>query len=233
MLETSHIRAAGGIVVRRDPEPRFAIVRLRKRKAWVLPKGKLNPNENALAAARREVLEETGHRVSIHEFVGALSYRSRGRSKIVQFWGMQAVGGPARKLMRDVLAVDWLPLDKAIEKLSHPREQIFLASVGPTMVRALEAQARPARSPAARRKASRRVVSPAPTSAPDAASGEIATTDWAIAPVLPIPTGAETDLDPAEPVVESAVVAVTAPAGARSRNWLQRHLLGWLGDARS
>ena len=54
------VQAAGGIVVRRSPEPLIAIVRLRKNKAWVLPKGKLKPGEDALAAARREFEEETG-----------------------------------------------------------------------------------------------------------------------------------------------------------------------------
>ena len=54
------ILAAGGIVLREGSRPRIAIVRLRRDKSWVLPKGKLYPGENALAAARREVVEETG-----------------------------------------------------------------------------------------------------------------------------------------------------------------------------
>jgi 8-oxo-dGTP pyrophosphatase MutT (NUDIX family) len=41
-------------------------VRLRKRNEWVLPKGKLDDGETPRAAAMREVLEETGHDVSIH-----------------------------------------------------------------------------------------------------------------------------------------------------------------------
>ena len=36
-------------------EPLIAIVRLRKDKAWVLPKGKLKHREDARAAAEREV----------------------------------------------------------------------------------------------------------------------------------------------------------------------------------
>jgi len=130
------VLAAGGIVVRDAPEPRIAIVRLRKDKAWVLPKGKLKENEDALAAAKREVLEETGHEVSVHEFLGSMSQAAGGRPKIVQFWRMQAVGGPVRKLMRDVRSVKWLPLDEAIETLTHVHEQAFLASVGPTAIEA-------------------------------------------------------------------------------------------------
>jgi 8-oxo-dGTP diphosphatase len=135
------IQAAGGIVVRDRPTPLIAIVQLRKDKAWVLPKGKLKPNEDALAAAEREVLEETGHRVSVHEFLGAMSHADGNKLKIVQFWRMRAAGGRQRKLMRDIKAVQWLPLDRAIETLSHAHERAFLANVGPI---ALEAAARSA-----------------------------------------------------------------------------------------
>src|SRR5216683_7910972 len=104
------ILAAGGIVLRNDRRPQFAIVQLRKLGAWVLPKGKLAADEDAIAAARREVLEETGHRVTIHEFLGTLAYEASGRPKVVQFWRMQAIGEPVRDLMRDVKAIQWLPL---------------------------------------------------------------------------------------------------------------------------
>ena len=71
------VQAAGGIVVRNAPEPLIAVVRLRKDNAWVLPKGKLKPGENALAAAKREVVEETGHEVEVHEFLGAMSREAK------------------------------------------------------------------------------------------------------------------------------------------------------------
>ena len=129
------ILAAGGIVVRGGPEPLVAVVRLRKGD-WVLPKGKLNERESALAAARREVLEETGQDVAVQEFLGTMSYDVAGRPKIVQFWRMQALEGPERKPARDVRAVQWLPLDQAIKKLTHAREQVFLANVGPLALKA-------------------------------------------------------------------------------------------------
>jgi 8-oxo-dGTP diphosphatase len=131
------ILAAGGIVVRGGPDPQVAIVRLRKGD-WVLPKGKLNERENALAAARREVLEETGQDVTVQEFLGTMSYDVAGRPKIVQFWRMQALDGPQRKPARDVRTVQWLPLDQAVKKLTHAREQVFLANVGPTALKAGE-----------------------------------------------------------------------------------------------
>ena len=106
----------------------------------MLPKGKLAAGESAIAAARREVLEETGRRVSIHEFLGTLAYETGGRPKIVHFWRMQALGGPVGPLMRDVKAVEWLPLDAAIARLTHVREKAFLEQVGPAALRRVRPQ---------------------------------------------------------------------------------------------
>lgn len=125
------ILAAGGIVLRGTSRPRFAVVRMRREKAWVLPKGKLMPREHPRDAAKREVVEETGHEVSVHEFLGSMSYAVEGKVKIVQFWLMRAVGPPTHELMDDVKAVKWLPLKDAIKTLTRPHEKVFLTHVGP------------------------------------------------------------------------------------------------------
>jgi 8-oxo-dGTP diphosphatase len=159
------VLAAGGIVLRQEQPPLFAVVRLRKRNEWVLPKGKLDDGETPRAAAEREVNEETGHDVAVHEFLGTLVYDSGGRSKVVHYWRMEAVGGPVYKLMRDVRAVDWLPLADAVERLSHGHERAFLENVGPIALAAArdvaEAnasnhRAEPGRIDAAREVAGRR-----------------------------------------------------------------------------
>ena len=136
------ILAAGGILLREGSRPRIAVVRLRRDKSWVLPKGKLNPGEQAVAAARREVMEETGHRVSVHQFLGSMSYAVDGNIKIVQFWHMRAVGGPVRELMYDIKAVKWLSLKQAVETLTRAHEKVFLANVGPIALRAAKQYAR-------------------------------------------------------------------------------------------
>ncbi|MCK1387856.1 NUDIX hydrolase [Bradyrhizobium sp. 21] len=125
------VMAAGGIVLRRGAPPLIAIVRQRKRNEWVLPKGKLDDGETPKEAAHREVLEETGHEVAIHEFLGTLVYQSGGRSKVVHFWRMEVNGGPVRKLMNDIKAVDWVTLDEALARLSREYERTFLTQVGP------------------------------------------------------------------------------------------------------
>jgi 8-oxo-dGTP diphosphatase len=150
------VLAAGGIVLRQEETPLIAVVRLRKRNEWVLPKGKLDDGETARDAAEREVLEETGHDVSVHEFLGTLVYESGGRFKAVHYWRMEAGGEPTHELMDDIKAVDWLPLDAAIERLSRGYERAFLENVGPIAIEsaALAQSARRARikkQPAPRR----------------------------------------------------------------------------------
>jgi 8-oxo-dGTP diphosphatase len=96
----------------------------------VLPRGKLKRDENPMVGARREVVEETGHRVQVHEFLGAITYRVRGRAKVVQFWRMQAYERPSRDIMSDIVAVEWLPLGAAVRRLSYPLERLFLQHAG-------------------------------------------------------------------------------------------------------
>ena len=126
----SPIISAGGIVLRGRKKPLIAVVQLRQQKTWVLPKGKLHKNETVLAAAKREATEETGREVTAYEYLGQISYESGGLPKVAKFWRMEAYGKPG-KLMRDVQSVQWLPLSKAIAKLSRSRERKFLQRVGP------------------------------------------------------------------------------------------------------
>ncbi|WP_407155981.1 NUDIX domain-containing protein [Bradyrhizobium sp. STM 3557] len=130
-MAREQIMAAGGIVLRREQPPRVAVVRLRKRDEWVLPKGKLDDGETPRDAAKREVVEETGHNVTVHEFLGTLVVDTGTRAKIVHYWRMEASGEATRPLMDDIRAVDWLPLDEAVERLSRSHEKTFLENVGP------------------------------------------------------------------------------------------------------
>jgi 8-oxo-dGTP diphosphatase len=124
------VYAAGGVVIRDGARPLIAVVQRSKDERWVLPRGKLKRGENPRVGARREATEETGHRVRLHEFLGAITYRTSGRPKVVQFWSMQAAEHPSFDLMKDISAIAWLPLPAAILKLSYPLEKLFLGHVG-------------------------------------------------------------------------------------------------------
>jgi 8-oxo-dGTP diphosphatase len=205
------VLAAGGIVLRAEKNPRIAVVRLRKRNEWVLPKGKLDDGETPRAAAEREVLEETGHDVSVHEFLGTLVYEFGGRSKVVHYWRMEAGGEPVHELMHDIRAVDWLPLDDAVERLSRGYERVFLANVGPIALQAAAA------AETARRA---RAKQPAPEKRRSRAAPSIAPPPSAPAPSMPEPMPAVAAPDFTEiaqderALVESDAMESEAPADA-------------------
>ena len=117
-------------MVRNGARPRIAIVQRSKDKRWVLPRGKLKRNERAVDGARREVVEETGFRVHVDEFVGAITYRVSGRPKVVQFWSMQATAPTRGEVAKDIASIAWLSLAAAVERLSFPLEKVFLNNVG-------------------------------------------------------------------------------------------------------
>ena len=225
------VLAAGGIVLRREQPPRIAVVRLRKRDEWVLPKGKLDEGETPRAAARREVLEETGHNVTVHEFLGTLVYETSGRAKVVHYWSMEAGGEQTRELMSDIRAVDWLPLNAAVERLSRDHERVFLETVGPLAISAFTRRAR-AKAVAAKETAAR-----APT-APDRRGAALVPEPASIEP-LSIDAGpqlvpSELVLEAEEPVAASSETAAAEPlaeiGSSRRRSFAQR-MRGWLGRA--
>jgi 8-oxo-dGTP diphosphatase len=156
------ILAAGGVVLRGMTKPRIAVVRLRREKAWVLPKGKLLPREHPRDAAVREVAEETGYDVSVHELLGSMSYVVEARLKIVQFWLMRAAGRPVRALADDVKEVKWLPLPQAVEALTRAHEKVFLTHVGPIAVGAVKraVRAKTKRAPRAKQRSRDRLSTP-------------------------------------------------------------------------
>ena len=109
---------------------RFAVVQRSKDRLWVLPRGKLRRSERPVSGARREVVEETGFRVKVSEFLGAITYLAGGRPKVVQFWLMQAAARQSYEVTKDIVTVEWLSLAAAVKRLSLPLERLFLANVG-------------------------------------------------------------------------------------------------------
>jgi 8-oxo-dGTP diphosphatase len=87
------VLAAGAVVWSpgSDGGLRVALVHRPRYDDWSLPKGKVGPGEHLLVAACREVLEETGHRVSLGRPLGTQRYPTTDRTgarrpKEVHYW---------------------------------------------------------------------------------------------------------------------------------------------------
>jgi predicted NUDIX family NTP pyrophosphohydrolase len=74
--------------------------------AWSIPKGEVEPAEDALAAARREVEEETGARPS-GRFISLSPVHQTG-GKIVHVWAVESDFDPA-SLKSNLFEMEWPP----------------------------------------------------------------------------------------------------------------------------
>ena len=90
-------RAAGAVVVRRDPggEPRYLLLRVYR--YWDFAKGELEPGEDPFDAARREVTEETT--LDELRFPWGESFRETppyARGKVARYYLAESPSGEAR-----------------------------------------------------------------------------------------------------------------------------------------
>ena len=122
-----HVRAAGGVLVR---DGRVALVHRPKYDDWSLPKGKLNEGETWEDAAVREVREETGYNVALHDELSSVEYTDpKGRPKTVRYWRMEPLAGEFEP-NDEVDELRWMTPDEAVERLSydHDRELVLMAA---------------------------------------------------------------------------------------------------------
>ncbi len=131
--ETSRDRrpeiSAGGVVVR----DKQVVVIVPTRRAGdgshvlALPKGHIDPGENALQAATREVREETGILAEPIRELGQTRYwyRREGRSvgKTVTFYLFAYLSGDTADHDHEVLEARWIDLREALTELSYEGER--------------------------------------------------------------------------------------------------------------
>lgn len=122
------VRAAGGVVVRRDEDGRrlVAIVHRPRYDDWSLPKGKLTEGETEASTALREVEEETGLRCRLGLELGTVGYRDPyGRPKVVRYWVMAPEEG-AFTPTAEVDELRWVPVEEAAGSLSYGHDRELL-----------------------------------------------------------------------------------------------------------
>jgi 8-oxo-dGTP diphosphatase len=121
------VRAAGCVVWRPGPQGIEWLVAHRPRyDDWSFPKGKLDPSEEWLDGARREVEEETGLTGEIGHSLDDVEYVDhKGRDKIVRYWSMRATDGTF-VANDEVDAVVWLSADDARDRLTYERDLVLL-----------------------------------------------------------------------------------------------------------
>ena len=121
--------SAGGVVVRGDE---VAVIVPVKRNATGervlgLPKGHPDGDETPEAAARREVLEETGVRAELIDELGEVRYtyerNGRRRDKVVRFYLFEYRAGDLADHDHEIEDARWLPLEQAVDELTYDGER--------------------------------------------------------------------------------------------------------------
>jgi 8-oxo-dGTP diphosphatase len=127
---TEIVRAAGGLIVRRESgQLQVAVVHRPMHQDWSYPKGKLEEGETFEDAAQREVLEETGLVCRLLRFVGHTDYVDRkGRPKVVAYWVMAAEAG-SFAANEEVDELQWVEVSRADQVLSYERDRELLSVV--------------------------------------------------------------------------------------------------------
>jgi 8-oxo-dGTP pyrophosphatase MutT (NUDIX family) len=128
--------SAGGVVVREvDGRYEVAIIRPTGKSVSALPKGHIDPGENAEQAATREVLEETGLTAALESKLGDVKYvyRWRGNTifKEVAFFLFRYQSGTiddvTTAMRKEVDRAFWIPLAEAPARLTYPGEREIAA----------------------------------------------------------------------------------------------------------
>ncbi len=124
--------SAGGVVYRWDKDlVLFLLLGSNKRGVWCLPKGLIEPDEDEVTTAMREVREETGvSRVKIRGKIGVIKYqfgfRAKTFDKTVHFFLFETDQADS-KVGNEHDFMEWMPFEKALETLSYPNEQEMLS----------------------------------------------------------------------------------------------------------
>jgi 8-oxo-(d)GTP phosphatase len=125
------IRAAGCIVWRHGRRGVEVVLVHRPRwDDWSFPKGKLDPGEPSIAAAVREVAEETGLAVRVGPRLPDQRYVVNGGTpKVVEYWAAE----PPKKAdlsayepNNEIDQVRWLSISKARKQLTYPHDADLL-----------------------------------------------------------------------------------------------------------
>jgi len=125
MSSQPDVPAAGAVVLRKGGD--VLLVHRPKYDDWSFPKGKLDRGEHVLAAAVREVAEETGLSVRLGVPLGSQRYPlANGRMKKVRYWVGRTIDGDDVSdyvTNAEIDDVRWVSVEKAERMLTHRHDR--------------------------------------------------------------------------------------------------------------
>ena len=125
--------SSGGVIFRNSRKGiEAALIAVKNKTVWCLPKGAIDKNEDFQTAAVREVREETGLLGEIIDEIGKISYWYFSKdenvrfNKTVYFYLMEYKSGSTDAHDQEVDEARWFLIDEAINKLTYKGEKEIL-----------------------------------------------------------------------------------------------------------
>ena len=124
--------SAGGVAFRQqDSQPEIAIVSVKPKLRWQLPKGIVDEGESPQEAALREVREEAGLETDLIKLIETIEYWYRSVKygkpvryhKFVHFYLLEYKGGDVSNHDYEVEEARWVSFDEALEMLDFKSEK--------------------------------------------------------------------------------------------------------------
>lgn len=117
---------SGGIVYRFDEKGGIEILLIQDAKdRWTIPKGHIEPGENAKQTAEREITEETGlQEMIIKGWLGKINFRYRRQTSLVlmttQIYLAEAKGDTNALQKEEWMnGIGWFPANKALDMIEY------------------------------------------------------------------------------------------------------------------
>lgn len=123
------IRAAGAIIWRENSpfELEVLVIHRPQYDDWSFPKGKVDDGESPIAAAYREVKEETGVDAIFGQYLGTTSYKVDDNKKKVKYWMARAKSESAPFVPNaEVDKIEWVDSKTARHFLTHDEDRDLL-----------------------------------------------------------------------------------------------------------
>jgi ADP-ribose pyrophosphatase YjhB (NUDIX family) len=118
--------AAGGIVEKGGKVLLVKVTNLAGEKVWTFPKGHLEKGETPLAAALREVEEETGWKCRSAGPLALVRYRfnrnGRPVAKKVRWYRMEPLEKTGRPDANEIMKTKWVAARRAAKALRYPSD---------------------------------------------------------------------------------------------------------------
>ncbi|MCS7165413.1 MAG: NUDIX domain-containing protein [Candidatus Calescibacterium sp.] len=131
-MRQKRVISAGGIILWKGGNNIWVCIVKRKGKnIWILPRGRVEDNENMEDTVVREIREETGIISKVLRKVGVIKYNYYSREgffceKEVHFYLVKITKYEKFVPNEEIQDMKWVPVEDALKTLSYPKEREIL-----------------------------------------------------------------------------------------------------------